>query len=293
MQCQTQISPLIESYGYFLPEVSSLVVMKYHRSICWCPGSTRIASSPTATTGSTKPTSTVCGRTATTDSATRPDLSRYCNLLTNQRSSLIVIVAWHNSIITHSNHDFCEDLKQQLVSKGIELYFLIIRCRCVRLSTQSVVRIVFLQRTTFCCCSTLRVTSGLTRCAGTSSRGSAGSPANATTANSTSCITQVGTCQVNFQLSYSHPPPHHLSLSIRSARMIFHLCIFVRTTSRKMNGFALVLPFSGKSHLTWWSIVPTFIVYNLVSWGNVVRQTPSLFRPFPTILGVAKMEAFL
>ena len=60
-----------------------------------------------------------------------------------------------------------------------------------------------------------------------------------------------------------------------------------------MNGLALVLPFSGKSHLTWWSIVPTFIVYNLVSWGNVVRQTASLFRPFPTILGVAKMEAFL
>ena len=84
-----------------------------------------------------------------------------------------------------------------------------------------------------------------------------------------------------------------LSLSIRSARMIFHLCIFVRTTSRKMNGFAPVLPFSGKSHLTRRGIVPTFIVYNLVSWGNVVRQTPSLFRPFPTILGVAKMEAFL
>ena len=141
-------------------------------------------------------------------------------------------------------------------------------------------------------CSTQPVTSGLTRCAGTSSKGSAGSLANARTANSTSCITQVGTCQVNFQLIFTLISSSLIKYSepISYLQGLFHLTIFV-THSEPWN--ELVLPFWGKSHLRRWGIVPTFIVYNLVSWGNVVRQTPSLFRPFPTILGVAKMEAFL
>ena len=78
-------------------------------------------------------------------------------------------------------------------------------------------------------CSTQPVTSGLTRCAGTSSKGSAGSLANARTANSTSCITQVGTCQVNFQLIFTLISSSLIKYSepISYLQGLFHLTIFV------------------------------------------------------------------